>query len=130
MLKRRTCSNPNQRLPKVEILRSAIEYIESLEELLQQGASKNVMLQASSATFGRNVMPLQTLTSTTSPTTFANSSKASGLDYLSLTFENFSSNSTNVSSLDCLSLIVESISPKANLLTATVNDGPFLKKDR
>ncbi|KAF4517920.1 hypothetical protein B566_EDAN005985 [Ephemera danica] len=33
--KRRTCSNPNQRLPKVEILRNAIEYIESLEELLQ-----------------------------------------------------------------------------------------------
>jgi len=33
-LKRRTCSNPEQRLPKVEILRSAIEYIEILEELL------------------------------------------------------------------------------------------------
>lgn len=33
-LKRRTCPNPNQRLPKVEILRNAIEYIESLEELL------------------------------------------------------------------------------------------------
>ncbi|KAK3583949.1 hypothetical protein CHS0354_033743, partial [Potamilus streckersoni] len=34
ILKRRTCPNPNQRLPKVEILRNAIEYIESLEELL------------------------------------------------------------------------------------------------
>ena len=34
-LKRRTCSNPNQRMPKVEILRNAIDYIESLEELLQ-----------------------------------------------------------------------------------------------
>lgn len=34
VLKRRTCSNPNQRLPKVEILRNAIDYIESLEELL------------------------------------------------------------------------------------------------
>ncbi|XP_076339865.1 uncharacterized protein LOC143240757 isoform X2 [Tachypleus tridentatus] len=33
-LKRRTCANPNQRLPKVEILRNAIEYIESLEDLL------------------------------------------------------------------------------------------------
>lgn len=39
ILKRRTCSNPNQRLPKVEILRSAIEYIENLEDLLQQSAS-------------------------------------------------------------------------------------------
>ncbi|XP_017084220.1 myogenic-determination protein isoform X2 [Drosophila eugracilis] len=36
ILKRRTSSNPNQRLPKVEILRNAIEYIESLEDLLQE----------------------------------------------------------------------------------------------
>ncbi|KAK9884197.1 hypothetical protein WA026_005151 [Henosepilachna vigintioctopunctata] len=35
VLKKRTCNNPGQRLPKVEILRSAIEYIEYLEELLQ-----------------------------------------------------------------------------------------------
>lgn len=35
MLKRRTSTNPNQRLPKVEILRNAIEYIISLEDLLQ-----------------------------------------------------------------------------------------------
>ena len=34
VLKRRTCPNPNQRLPKVEILRNAIDYIESMEELL------------------------------------------------------------------------------------------------
>lgn len=39
ILKRRTCSNPNQRLPKVEILRSAIEYIENLEDLLQQNGN-------------------------------------------------------------------------------------------
>lgn len=35
VLKRRTSNNPNQRLPKVEILRNAIEYIEGLEALLQ-----------------------------------------------------------------------------------------------
>jgi hypothetical protein len=40
VLKRRTCTNPNQRLPKVEILRNAIEYIESLEDLLQ-GAQRD-----------------------------------------------------------------------------------------
>ena len=34
VLKRRTCPNPTQRLPKVEILRNAIDYIESLEDLL------------------------------------------------------------------------------------------------
>ncbi|KAF7283511.1 hypothetical protein GWI33_000347 [Rhynchophorus ferrugineus] len=39
LLKRRTCNNPGQRLPKVEILRSAIEYIEYLEDILQ--GSKN-----------------------------------------------------------------------------------------
>jgi hypothetical protein len=33
-LKRRTCPNPNQRMPKVEILRTTIDYIESLEEML------------------------------------------------------------------------------------------------
>uniref|UniRef100_A0A7N8X4X0 Myogenic factor 6 n=1 Tax=Mastacembelus armatus TaxID=205130 RepID=A0A7N8X4X0_9TELE len=34
-LKRKTVANPNQRLPKVEILRSAINYIERLQDLLQ-----------------------------------------------------------------------------------------------
>ncbi|XP_005996064.1 myogenic factor 5 [Latimeria chalumnae] len=35
-LKRCTTSNPNQRLPKVEILRNAIKYIESLQDLLRE----------------------------------------------------------------------------------------------
>ncbi|XP_010560271.1 PREDICTED: myogenic factor 5 [Haliaeetus leucocephalus] len=35
-LKRCTTANPNQRLPKVEILRNAIRYIESLQELLRE----------------------------------------------------------------------------------------------
>ena len=35
MLKKRTCANPNQRYPKVEILRAAIEYIEALEDMLR-----------------------------------------------------------------------------------------------
>ncbi|XP_019935055.1 myoblast determination protein 1 homolog [Paralichthys olivaceus] len=36
-LKRCTSANPNQRLPKVEILRNAISYIESLQALLRGG---------------------------------------------------------------------------------------------
>ena len=40
-LKKRTCPNPSQRLPKVEILRNAIEYIENLESLLKQGTQKS-----------------------------------------------------------------------------------------
>ncbi|NXX10913.1 MYF5 factor, partial [Podargus strigoides] len=35
-LKRCTTANPNQRLPKVEILRNAIRYIETLQELLRE----------------------------------------------------------------------------------------------
>ncbi|XP_018431048.1 PREDICTED: myoblast determination protein 1 homolog A-like [Nanorana parkeri] len=35
-LKRCTSANPNQRLPKVEILRNAIRYIESLQSLLRE----------------------------------------------------------------------------------------------
>lgn len=35
-LKRCTTTNPSQRLPKVEILRNAIRYIESLQELLRE----------------------------------------------------------------------------------------------
>jgi len=40
-LKKRTCPNPNQRLPKVEILRNAIEYIENLEDLLKSSSSSH-----------------------------------------------------------------------------------------
>lgn len=36
-LRRCTASSPNQRLPKVEILRNAISYIESLQALLRTG---------------------------------------------------------------------------------------------
>lgn len=40
-LKRCTSTNPNQRLPKVEILRNAISYIESLQALLRAGQEEN-----------------------------------------------------------------------------------------
>ena len=40
-LKQRTCPNPNQRMPKVEILRTTIDYIESLEELLEADCAAN-----------------------------------------------------------------------------------------
>jgi len=39
-LKRCTSTNPNQRLPKVEILRNAISYIESLQSLLRGGGGQ------------------------------------------------------------------------------------------
>lgn len=44
-LKRRTCANPSQRLPKVEILRSAIEYIEGLEDMLQDADGRTRLVR-------------------------------------------------------------------------------------
>ena len=41
MLRQQTSTVPNQRLPKVEILRNAIGYIESLEALLSQSESNS-----------------------------------------------------------------------------------------
>ncbi|KAF1764547.1 hypothetical protein GCK72_004496 [Caenorhabditis remanei] len=44
VVKQRTCPNPNQRLPKVEILRSAIDYINTLERMLTQvGKTTKIM---------------------------------------------------------------------------------------
>ncbi|PAV75424.1 hypothetical protein WR25_17816 [Diploscapter pachys] len=46
VVKQRTCLNPNQRLPKVEILRSAIDYINKLESMLQaDGKMTKIMMQ-------------------------------------------------------------------------------------
>ena len=39
VLKRRTCTNPEQRMPKVTILRSAIQYIERLQMMLHEAES-------------------------------------------------------------------------------------------
>lgn len=50
LLKKRTCNNPGQRLPKVEILRGAIEYIEYLEEILQGSKSCNKVTCKTGAT--------------------------------------------------------------------------------
>uniref|UniRef100_A0A7E4VXF8 Myoblast determination protein 1 homolog n=1 Tax=Panagrellus redivivus TaxID=6233 RepID=A0A7E4VXF8_PANRE len=44
VVKQRTCSNPNQRLPKVEILRGCIEYITKLEDMLRaEGKMTDIM---------------------------------------------------------------------------------------
>ncbi|KAK6036581.1 Helix-loop-helix DNA-binding domain protein [Cooperia oncophora] len=46
IVKQRTCPNPNQRLPKVEILRSAIDYITKLETMLHaEGKMTKIMAQ-------------------------------------------------------------------------------------
>lgn len=59
LLKRRTCNNPGQRLPKVEILRSAIEYIEYLEEVLQGSKASSADAGSSSSSPTEYVVSVQ-----------------------------------------------------------------------
>ncbi|XP_045116257.1 transcription factor SUM-1-like [Portunus trituberculatus] len=132
MLKRRTCSNPNQRMPKVEILRNAIEYIESLEDLLHGTPSPEAP--------NTDNTPDGTCTSS-----HYLSSGGSGFfpersghygdtanAYSSLAGHDQSGSggvaggggggATSTSSLDCLSLIVESISPSTTGIMNSVAD--------
>ncbi|KAG8196806.1 hypothetical protein JTE90_027523 [Oedothorax gibbosus] len=120
ILKRRTCPNPNQRLPKVEILRNAIDYIENLEEMLQgtQGARRNLLVTQRrnnrDAFEYRNVHTPQFLNDryhhfSTEQTCFS-----------PININETSSGATPVSSLDCLSQIVESIAPNINTLVGAI----------
>jgi len=52
-LKKRTCPNPTQRMPKVEILRNTIVYIEGLEGLLSSVRADNAAVAAGVAVEGR-----------------------------------------------------------------------------
>lgn len=105
MLKKRTCNNPGQRLPKVEILRSAIEYIEYLEEILQ-GSNK------SSADTNTSIVP-----KTEYMNSVSNQFICERLQQFSEPLQRFHSTNgceiaSSTSSLDCLNLIVQSISNK------------------
>ncbi|XP_011192855.2 myogenic-determination protein isoform X2 [Zeugodacus cucurbitae] len=100
VLKRRTSTNPNQRLPKVEILRNAIEYIESLEDLLQESSPTRSIDCLSEGISG----------------------KACQQDYLN-SYSEFDSSAANGSSLDCLNLIVQNISRTTTQNTPTAPSG-------
>ncbi|KAL7727273.1 hypothetical protein ACLKA6_016026 [Drosophila palustris] len=109
ILKRRTSSNPNQRLPKVEILRNAIEYIESLEDLLQESTPTRD---------GDNLAPSLSGKSCQSDylSSYAGAYLEDKLNFYNRHMEKYgqfadfdSSSSPNGSSLDCLNLIVQSI---------------------
>ncbi|XP_026234760.1 myoblast determination protein 1 homolog [Anabas testudineus] len=113
-LKRCTASNPNQRLPKVEILRNAISYIESLQALLRTGQADSFY------------PPLEHYSGDSDPSSPRSNcsdammefispcsarSETSDSSHCSRTADDYSSNKPSlVSSLDCLSSIVERIS--------------------
>ncbi|XP_063970036.1 myoblast determination protein 1 homolog [Lytechinus pictus] len=46
ILKQRTCSNPEQRMPKVTILRNAIQYIERLQLMLHEADDQDAYLSS------------------------------------------------------------------------------------
>lgn len=121
-LKRRTSPNPNQRLPKVEILRNAIDYIESLEELLQNAHGlRHHPLLAERRAAGREISTAE-YRALHSPQYIEDRLHHCSLDSHSWDPLNGSdTHNQSVSSLDCLSLIVESISPSTNSLVTTVS---------
>ncbi|KAG8513988.1 Myogenic factor 5, partial [Galemys pyrenaicus] len=109
-LKRCTTTNPNQRLPKVEILRNAIRYIESLQELLREQVEN---------LYG---LPGQSCSEPTSPTSNCSdgmpecnspvwSRKSSSFDsiYCPDVPNVYATDKSSLSSLDCLSSIVDRI---------------------
>ncbi|NWZ07512.1 MYF5 factor, partial [Agelaius phoeniceus] len=112
-LKRCTTANPNQRLPKVEILRNAIRYIESLQELLREQVENYYHL------------PGQSCSEPTSPTSSCSdgmadcgspvwSTRGSTFDavYCAEMAHGYAADqSSTLSSLDCLSSIVDRLSP-------------------
>ncbi|XP_030620748.1 myoblast determination protein 1 homolog 1-like [Chanos chanos] len=113
-LKRCTSTNPNQRLPKVEILRNAISYIESLQALLRVGQEENYcpMLDHysgdSDASSPRSNCSDGMMDFSGPPSVFRKRNTPEG--FFNETPNDSRSNKNSViSSLDCLSSIVERI---------------------
>ncbi|XP_047436624.1 myoblast determination protein 1 homolog [Mugil cephalus] len=113
-LKRCTASNPNQRLPKVDILRNAISYIESLQALLRTGQDdsfypplEHFSGDSDASSPGSNCS--DAMMDFISPC--STKSENSDTSYCSQTADDHSSSKKSlISSLDCLSSIVERIS--------------------
>ncbi|XP_035251172.1 myoblast determination protein 1 homolog 2-like [Anguilla anguilla] len=127
-LKRCTSTNPNQRLPKVEILRNAISYIESLQSLLR-GQEENYypVLEHysgdSDASSPRSNCS-DGMMDFNGPTCTSRRRKSHDSAYFTETPNDSRSNkNTVVSSLDCLSSIVERISTEPSACPALVNEG-------
>ncbi|KAK5866801.1 hypothetical protein PBY51_011348 [Eleginops maclovinus] len=117
-LKRCTSANPNQRLPKVEILRNAISYIESLQSLLRGGGGQEDSFYPvlehysgdSDASSPRSNCS-DGMTDFTGPSCQSNRRGNYESSYFSEKQNgSLKSRSSVVSSLDCLSSIVERIS--------------------
>ncbi|XP_046453392.1 myogenic factor 6-like [Daphnia pulex] len=133
-LKRRTSNNPGQRLPKVEILRNAIEYIESLEDMLS--SSRDPSTSGGSGDSGQNRGDNEPIS------VHNNGYMTNVVAYYQTRLHQFSECLTNFSplignegsgtgqgsapgssSLDRLSFIVESLATTCTTTTAPTNTG-------
>ncbi|XP_054656811.1 myogenic factor 5 [Dunckerocampus dactyliophorus] len=110
-LRRCTSANPSQRLPKVEILRNAIQYIESLQELLHEQVENYYSLPGESGS-----EPGSPLSSCSDGTADSNSPVWQQISYSgSFPYANNESvldkaAAAGASSLQCLSSIVDRLS--------------------
>ncbi|KAL4622713.1 myoblast determination protein 1 [Arapaima gigas] len=122
-LKRCTSTNPNQRLPKVEILRNAISYIESLQSLLR-GQEENyypVLEQYSGDSDASSPRSncsdgMMDFNGPTCPSRTRDS--YDGAYFTETSSDSRGTKSSVISSLDCLSSIVERISTEVSTCPA------------
>ncbi|GBM65152.1 Myogenic-determination protein [Araneus ventricosus] len=111
-LKQVSTRDPNQRLAKVDILKNAIEYIESLEDILH--VSSNIRerdCDSGGSDYGAVNSP---------PYLSEHYQHFSERSNFSSIAETSDTSTANVSSLDCLSLIVQSINPDTSSLLSAV----------
>ncbi|XP_055332591.1 transcription factor SUM-1-like [Paramacrobiotus metropolitanus] len=126
ILKRRTCPNPNQRLPKIEILRHAIEYIEGLEQLLKNNnhttsaflrGNDNVACRSALRVNDHQALSQASTSLTNYPerllAPFSGNESESNESPAPIGTPQCEQDASHISSLDCLSMIVKSISPTA-----------------
>ncbi|KAF7665200.1 hypothetical protein LDENG_00150810 [Lucifuga dentata] len=109
-LRRCTSANPSQRLPKVEILRNAIQYIESLQELLREQVENYYALPG-----GSSSEPGSPLSSCSDGTADSNSPvwqqlNANHRNNYYAKNETLADKTAGASSLECLSSIVDRLS--------------------
>ncbi|MEJ1277193.1 protein tyrosine phosphatase receptor type Q [Cricetulus griseus] len=118
-LKRRTVANPNQRLPKVEILRSAISYIERLQDLLHQLDQQEKMQELGVDPYSyrpkQEILEGADFLRTCSPQWPSVSDHSRGL-VITAKEGGASVDASATSSLQCLSSIVDSISSEERKL--------------
>ncbi|KAM4748388.1 myogenic factor 6 [Rhinophrynus dorsalis] len=124
-LKRRTVANPNQRLPKVEILRSAINYIERLQELLHSLDQQDKSQKPDEEPFSYNSKEAAVQSEdflSTCHSEWHHIPDHSRIPELNLKEEGSLHENSASSSLQCLSSIVDSISSEEPKLPCPIQE--------